>query len=139
MSCRRRARSLVALGVALAAGVLPACTSPADQFCGGLRDNYLLTDLRRAIGQNDQRRITEGLEELRQLQDVAPTEIHDDFRTLTDAVSDAVRAVTKAPGADGEEVPVDLLLLSQQLAEVQEPAQHVAEFADRKCGLQLNP
>ena len=54
-------------------------------------------------------------------------------------VSGAVRAVTKAPGANGEEVPVDLTLLRQQLAEIQEPAQHVADFADRSCGLKLNP
>lgn len=118
---------------------ISGCTSPEDQFCGRLRDDYRLDDLVTAIERRDQRRITEGLEGLRELQDIAPAEIHDDFRAVVDAVSGAVRAVTKARGADGEEVPVDLTLLGQQLAEIEQPAQHVADFADRSCGLKLNP
>lgn len=116
-----------------------ACTSPTDAFCGKLRDDYKLGDLTTAIRQRDQRRITQGLERLRELQDTAPDEIHDDMRAIVDAVSGAVRAVTKAPGANGEDTPVDLTLLSQQLAAIEAPAQHVATFADRSCGLTLNP
>jgi len=123
----------------LLTGVAAGCTSPEDEFCGRLRDEYRLDDLVTAIEQRDERRTTDGLRRLRELQDVAPDEIHDDFRAVVDAVSDAVRAVTKARGADGEEVPVDLTLLGQQLAEIREPAQHVADFADRSCGLKLNP
>lgn len=136
---RRVAAIARLLAILLVIVVLPACTSPADQFCGRLRDDYRLTSLITAIKHRDQRRITDGLERLRELQDIAPAEIHDDFRAVVDAVSGAVRAVTKAPGANGEEVPVDLTLLGQQLAEIQKPAQHVAEFADRSCGLNLNP
>lgn len=134
----RRPTAVVAL-LAAAIAVLGACTSPEDQFCGRLRDEYRLEPLVTAIEQRDQRRITEGLATLRELQDIAPADVHDDFRTIVDAISGAVRAVTKAPGADGEEVPVDLTLLAQQLASIDGPAQHVAEFADRSCGLTLNP
>lgn len=140
---RRRPRRF-RLGAILLAGsaailVVPGCTSPEDEFCGRLRDEYRLDRLVTAIERRDQKRITEGLETLRELQDIAPAEIHDDFRAVVDAVSGAVRAVTKARGADGEEVPVDLTLLGQQLASIEEPAQHVAIFADRSCGLDLNP
>ena len=138
---RRRVRGRRALICGLAAGLatLGACTSPEDQFCGRLREDYHLDTLVSAIQRRDERRITAGLEQLRELQDIAPESIHDDVRAVVDAVSGAVRAVTKAPGADGEQVPVDLTLLSQQLAEIREPAQHVADFADRSCGLKLNP
>lgn len=134
---RRRAATLASL-LALAP-VVGACTSQTDEFCGRLRDDYRLTDLVTAIRQRDQRGVTDGLERLRKLQDIAPDEIHDDLRDVVDAVSNAVRAVTDAPGADGEDTPVDLTLLSQQLAKIEQPAQHVADFADRSCGLQLNP
>jgi hypothetical protein len=124
---------------ALVAWSTTACTSDVDRFCGQLRDRYHLERLVTAIQHRDQRRITEGLEDLRALEDVAPAEIHDDFRAVVDAVSGAVRAVTKAPGADGEQVPVDLTALGTRLAAIDRPAQHVADYADRKCGLRLNP
>lgn len=135
----RRQVGAVAMAVLSGSVGLTACTSSEDQFCGRLRDDYQLEELVTAIEKHDQRRITERLEALRELQDIAPDEIHDDVRMVVDAVSGAVRAVTRAPGANGEEVPVDLTLLRQQLAEIQEPAQHVADFADRSCGLKLNP
>ncbi|MFN8050749.1 MAG: hypothetical protein U0Q22_04905 [Acidimicrobiales bacterium] len=137
----RARRALARLAVCAGACVLlapVACTSSEDQFCGRLRDEYRLDELVTAIQRQDQRRITQGLEGLRELQDVAPAAIYDDFRAVVDAVSAAVRAVTKAPGADGEKVPVDLTLLGQQLAAITQPAQHVADYADRNCGLKLN-
>lgn len=135
LSALRASATAVVLGVS----VVAACTSPEDQFCGRLREDYQLDDLVTAIERRDQRRITEQLAALRELQDIAPAEIHDDVRAIVDAVSGAVRAVTKAVGADGEEVPVDLLELRQQLEQIQQPAQHVADYADRSCGLKLNP
>lgn len=134
----RGAIGAIAISGALAIGGT-ACTSAEDQFCGQLRDDYELEQLVTAIRQRDQRRITEGLERLRQLQDVAPAEIHDDFRAVVDAVSSAVRAVTDATGANGESVPVDLTVLGDELAAIEEPAHNVADYADRECGLKLDP
>jgi hypothetical protein len=137
-STRRSRRVGAAVAILLVAAPL-GCTSSEDRFCGRLRDDYELDDLVTAIERRDQKRITANLEALRELQDVAPAAIHDDFRAVVDAVNAAVRAVTRVPGPDGEAVPVDLTLLGQQLAAIDEPAQHVAEYADRKCGLKLNP
>lgn len=134
------ARRVVAIGVVTLVGVTSTgCTSAEDRFCGQLRDDYQLEDLVTAIERRDRRRITEGLERLRELQDVAPAEIHDSFRAVVDAISSAVRAVTNATGADGEALPVDLTQLGIDLAEVEGPAQEVAEYADRECGLRLDP
>ncbi len=60
-------------------------------------------------------------------------------QAYVDAVSGAVRAVTGAKGPEGQDEPVDLTLLGQHLKDVREPAQHVADYADRSCGLTLNP
>lgn len=131
-------RAAVAVATVFAVATV-GCTSAEDRFCGQLRDDYQLEELVTAIRQRDQRRTTEGLERLRQLQDVAPAEIHDDFRAVVDAVSSAVRAVTNATGADGESVPVDLTVLGDELAAIDEPAHNVATYADRECGLELDP
>jgi len=130
-----------ALGTALCCAVLgaPGCTSSEDQFCGSLRDDYRLDELVTAVETRDQQGITDGLAALRDLQDVAPAAVHDDLRTVIDALESAVRAVTSAPGPDGEDLPVDLMLLREQLGAIGEPAQHVADYADRNCGLKLNP
>lgn len=127
------------MAATLIAATPVACTSAEDRFCGQLRDDYQLEELVTAIEQRDRRRITEGLERLRQLQDVAPADIHDSFRAVVDAVSSSVRAVTNATGADGEARPVDLTQLGLDLAKIEGPAQEVADYADRECGLRLDP
>lgn len=116
-----------------------SCTNAEDRFCGMLRDEYELDDLVTAITQQDQRRVNESLEQLRALQDEAPLEIHDDLRSIIDAVTSAVRVVTKTPTADGKTVPIDLTELNQSLGSIKTPAQHVSDYAEENCGLDLNP
>lgn len=134
---RRPRLTLTAIAVVGAALSSTACTSDTDRFCEALRDQWDLSSLSEAIQTRDLRSITAGLESLREVQDVAPDDVHDDFRTLIDALSGAVRIVTNAPDSTGETSPVDPTALTRQLEEIDEPAHNVAEFADRNCGLSL--
>ena len=134
----RRVAIALAITVALHGSIACGVTTDEDKFCGRLRTEYRLDRLNSAITSRDQRRITESLASLRQLQDVAPAAIFDDFRLLVDAVSGAVRAITKAPGADGEQLPVDVGALNQQLAAIGPPAEHIADYARKNCGLTVN-
>lgn len=117
---------------------MPACTSDTARFCERLRENYGLESLSDAIIARDVRGIDQSLEELRKVQDVAPAEIFEDFRHLIDVLTDLVRTVTETKDSKGETTPVDPTTLTAQLGEIAAPAQKVADYADRYCGIELS-
>lgn len=132
-----RLRRRVALAATTVALLAPACTSDTARFCEELRDVHDLSALSEAISARDVRGINTSLEQLRAVQDVAPEEIHDDFRTLIDVLADTVRIVTETTDPAGNTTPVDPSTLTDQLAKISEPAHNVADYADRYCGIEL--
>jgi hypothetical protein len=113
------------------------CTSDEKRFCDDLKDQYTLAALRHAIDANDTTAIGAALRDLQKLEDEAPAGVRQDLSTVLDTVISTVRAVTDVTGPNGEKMPVDLARLNDALAKVATSSQHVVEFADRKCGLQL--
>lgn len=96
-----------------------------------------LSELSEAISARDVRGINASLEQLRVVQDVAPAEIHDEFRALIDVLADTVRTVTDTTDSSGKTTPVDPSTLTDQLTNISEPAHKVAEYADQYCGIEL--
>lgn len=116
-----------------------ACTSDTDRFCNDLRHIESLSSLITAIERRDERSITNGLDQLRKLQDIAPSEIFDDFRALVDALSATVQITLNTPDEMGTTGQVDATELTAQLEKIDAPAHNVAEFAEENCGISLNP
>jgi len=129
----------VAAAIAVVGLLSPACSKDAKvAFCDELRDTYRLTELRDAIDRNDIVTIKRSLQRLEDLADDAPKEIAIDLHIVVDTVVQTVRRVTGVPGPGGETMPPDLGKLNEALAHVAKSSQHVAEFAEQKCGLTLS-
>lgn len=122
---------------AMTVGLGPiACTSADATFCAELEDRLDLGALVEAIELQDERGIRDALEDLRVLEDTAPEEVFDEVRVLVDVVSNLVRITTGVDDGGGA-APLDADELNAALAEVAEPAQVLADYADRTCGITL--
>lgn len=134
---RRPQGAIVAAIAAMSALMFAAgCTSTEATFCAELEDRVDLGELVNAIELEDTKRISDGLDDLRVLEDTAPEEVFDEVRALIDVVSNLVRVTTGVDEGSGS-APLDAAELNAALAEVAEPAQVLAEYADRTCGITL--
>lgn len=133
----RHTRVVPALAAALVALTATSCADPKERFCSELQDNQDLAGLSDAIRRGDGAATQASLQRISLLADLAPPEISGDMRHLVDALSDAVRIVTRAKGPEGVDTPVDAQALSDALTTVPESSQHVREYADRECGIHL--
>ncbi|MEZ5320747.1 MAG: hypothetical protein R2698_01450 [Microthrixaceae bacterium] len=132
-----------AAAVLLCVAVLGGCTSAPDRFCGRLRQDYRLLDLSEAIEHHDRAAMQRAVSRLRDLQDVAPESVFNDMRSVIDALEAAIDAVVRSPDPNADPSvstgpPIDTIRVSKLLAEARRPAQDLATYADRECGLDLS-
>ncbi len=125
------------IAFALSAGMLSGCSSQTDDFCDALSSQFDMSGLQRAIDAGDDAAITRQLQQLQNLRDLAPPEIHSDAVIVIDATVDTVRAITEVKGPNGETMPVDTTKLDDALANVSVSAQKLSNYADRICHVKL--
>lgn len=130
----RRASALL---VALLVATVPACSSAQDEFCDALKSRMDLSELRRALDSGDEEAVTEALEDLQEVRDLAPPDIAPAAEKVIDTAIETVRRVTRVTGPNGETMPVDTAELNRALAEIPSSAQELRTYADEKCGFAL--
>jgi len=133
----RRGLAGLALALAVTTSTLAGCSSQTDDFCDALSSQFDMSGLQRAIDAGDDAAITRQLQQLQDLRDLAPPDIHADAAAVIDATIDTVRAITEVKGPNGEKMPVDTTKLDETLANVSVSAQKLSNYADRICHVKL--
>jgi len=130
--------AVAAVGLAVAIVVLcsEGKSGSTAAFCASARtgenpldvfDRYDPTNVDSARDQ-----LQRGVDRLQELEEAAPSEIHDDLKVLVDVAQQLVTALD--PAAKDEEIPD----FTSEFDQVQAASGNVIRFAADNCGLQLD-
>ncbi len=126
--------------LALVALVGAGCTDGTPEFCDSLRRSADLSALGDALDAGELDNAAAEARRLADLADEAPPELRSDLTALADAVVDIVDLVgDEAAGtADASEIERRRDQLNQDLAELDQRSERVANWALTECGLRLD-